>query len=135
MDLKAESDALMERHLRLLGAVHVDTLFALHELAVVIEPGLDDTVPNGFGYDEFDVFGGIEHQFGGNVGQRDARVRKRYGSDGRLDHVVTKANDQSIRVIGLEKSLKKKIVITNFFINFNMLTSFKLVIVNFTSNS
>lgn len=105
MDLKAKGDSLVEGQLRLFRAVNVDALLALHELAVVIEPRLNDTIANRFGDNEFRIFGRIEHQLGCDIRQRDARIRQRNRSNSSLDDVVAKPNDEGVSMISLRKNI------------------------------
>ena len=81
------------------GAVHVAGVFRLHDSLVVVQFGLDHSIPDGLGHNELGVVRTVQKQLLGNVSEGDLAVGERDGLDGGLDDVVVEPGDQSVGVV------------------------------------
>ena len=84
------------------GAVHVAGVFRLHDPLVVVQLGLNDSIPDRLGHNKLGVVGTVQKQLLGNVSEGDLAVGERDGLDSGLDDVVVEPGDQSVGVVGPE---------------------------------
>ena len=84
------------------GAVHVAGVFRLHDPLVVVQLGLNDSIPDRLGHNELGVVGTVQKQLLGNVSEGDLAVGERDGLDSGLDDVVVESGDQSVGVVRRE---------------------------------
>eukprot|EP00047_Mylnosiga_fluctuans_P002997 m.226921 g.226921 ORF g.226921 m.226921 type:complete len:324 (+) comp11502_c0_seq1:36-1007(+) len=102
VQLQAERRARVERLLRLVRRVHVEDILGLDEAAVVVDRRVDDAIADRLCDDVLGVVGAVELQAGGDVRQRDARVRQADAADARLDDIVPQAENEGVCVVALE---------------------------------
>lgn len=104
MKSQACPDTLVEDLTRLSGGIDVSNFLALHVTTLVVETGLDDTVPNRLGNNVLRRLFAIQAQTETDVPQGDARVGQRHHPNTRFDDVLSQTEDEGVRAILSERS-------------------------------
>mmetsp|Transcript_34253 Transcript_34253/g.72138 ORF Transcript_34253/g.72138 Transcript_34253/m.72138 type:complete len:221 (+) Transcript_34253:402-1064(+) len=89
----------MERLARFHRGINIDQIVGLDVLVFVIDGGVDDTVPDRLGDDEFGGGGGGKSEAGGNIGEGDARVGGFEAAESRLDDAVGETGYEGVRAV------------------------------------
>jgi hypothetical protein len=102
VQIETKADSLMERILRLIRTIHINTLSALDVSLLVIDQRVNDTIPNSLAHDVFRILLGIELKLQARVAEGDSRVGERKHSDSGLDDVVSESENECPGLVGLE---------------------------------
>merc|ERR1719234_229790 len=106
MQVEAELNPLVESDLWLSGAVNITGVLGLHCTRLMVKHCFYHTISDCLGHNMLSVLRAVHLQLGGNVGECDPTVGKADRSHRSLDHIVMKANDETVGEVGLELGCK-----------------------------
>jgi hypothetical protein len=100
---KTSLDTLVEHFTGLLGGVDIAHILALHISILVVQHGLDHTIPNSFADNILCRLFAVQAEPQTDVAQGNAGVREGHHADTGLDDILAEAKDQGIGTVAVER--------------------------------